>query len=217
MNKHILFVEDNEAMITLWNHQLHGITGITTTFCKTSAAAKNILQNIRFDIVFLDGTLSPEKKSDTVPETAVLYQLFSGQLKDTKFFSITDNMRHQAYMEKLGVTHIPKENAAETVKAFYQRPVLEKRKLNSYDLKPGKNLVIVRIDTLETCIARLSNHNPPQLMVNTITNLKPGDYKILEEESCLIQGSADEQSYLFATYLQAGIKIKSAFKSKAEC
>ena len=217
MKAQVLFIEDNPATIALWNYQLHGTTEINTIFCKTFDAAKHILQKVKCDIVFLDGTLSPEKKSDTVPETAILYQLFSGQLKDTKFFSITDNMRHKTYMQNLGVTHISKEHAAETVKAFYQRPALEKRSLNFYDLKPGKNLVIVRIDTLQTCIVKISNHNPHRLMIDAITSLKPGDYKILEVESCLIQGSEDEKSYLFATYLQAGIKIKSAFKSKAEC
>lgn len=217
MNKHILFVEDNEVMIALWNHQLHGVTGITTTFCRTSAAAKNVLQNIKFDIVFLDGTLNHEKKYDTVPETALLYQSFSDKLPGTKFFSTTDYQRHQKYMEGLGVTHIAKENAIETLKAFFMRPTLEKRKRTFYELKPGLSLVVVRIDNLETCIVKISNHNPHRLMIDAITSLKPGDYKILEVESCLIQGSEDEQSYLFATYLQAGIKIRSTLKSKAEC
>lgn len=203
----ILLIEDNQDTIKLWGILFAEQGNVITTIATTLEAATEVLSKMAFDMIFLDGDLTPGYGPQELPETWSLFNQIS-KVYAGKIFSISAHDAYIELMKKHGVIHVEKTDVPGFVKnqlASLELSVSPKK--GYYDLSPG-NLLVVRFLKNEyglapekVYITEIVTVGPLTLTVSPkLPNFKPGSYRILEKESQLIQGSNDEQQALLADY-----------------
>lgn len=203
----ILLIEDQVATITLWKFLFEEIPNVITTTVTTLTAAYDVLSKMQFDMIFLDGDLDPNYGPQATPETFELFQQISKVYAGKIFFTSS----HEPYVElmrKYGINHVEKAEVPTFVKnQLLQIPLSLNASKMYYDLSPG-NLLVVRFMKNEyglpcekAYIVEIVSVGPLTLKVGGgIPDFKPGTYRILENESRLIQGSLAEQQALLTDY-----------------
>jgi hypothetical protein len=204
----ILLIEDDQKVITLWGHLFKEIPNVVITTATTLAAARDVLSKIQFDMVFLDGDISPAYGPQATPETLPLFK----EISNVYFGKIFFTSNHEPYVDfmrkQYGLLHVEKTEVADFVKNQLQQISLSvSPSKHYYDLSPGNLLVVCFMKNNygfpcgKRYITEIVNVGPLTLKVAPhIPDFKPGTYRILEHESRLIQGTVKEQQTLLTDY-----------------
>ncbi len=203
----ILLVEDKKHTITLWKFLFEELPNVITTTATTLAAARDVLSKMQFDMIFLDGDLSPAYGPQAVPETLPLFKEIS-KVYAGKIFFTSDHEPYAELMRKqYGLLHVEKTEVPDFVKnQLLQLPLSMSPSKHYYDLSPG-NLLVVRFmknnhgfACEKAYIVEIVNVGPLRLKATPTLSFEPGTYRILENESRLIQGTTQEQQALINDY-----------------
>jgi hypothetical protein len=219
MAKKILLIEDNADTIKLWKVMYCDFPDIITTVVSTIEAARYVLKKISFDLVFLDGNLTVHGPKPE-PETFPLFLEFKDTYRD-KIIFISDYDPYVEIMKKHGVVHVEKSKVPEFSANYFRSIVPPKIASNkTYELRPRLLLVVQPLKNPffsqhVAYVAEIVQVSPLNLKIaEDLPILRPHGYRILEAESCLIQGTLEEQNCLLKDYashaptpLESGLKL----------